>query len=134
MTQKSAIFERFLSAFFKVTTYLIIALAGYIFVNIAYNGSKALFIPEAPFINIDFLTQKPQTLHVYEPKEIYDQISQLKSAILELKTRREAIGSSDAQASREIQNNIKVLKLRFKRLTKNAKQIDCSTATSSIVR
>ena len=106
---KKRYFERFLSAFFKVTTYLIIALAGYIFVNIAYNGSKALFIAEAPFINIDFLTQKPQTLHVYEPKEVYDQISQLKKDILKLKTRREAIGSSDAQASREIKNNIKVL-------------------------
>ena len=106
---KKRYFERFLSAFFKVTTYLIIALAGYIFVNIAYNGSKALFIAEAPFINIDFLTQKPQTLHVFEPKEIYDQISQLKKEILKLKTRREAIGSSDAQASREIKNNIKVL-------------------------
>lgn len=114
-------FERFLSAFFKVTTYLIIALAGYIFVNIAYNGSKALFIAEAPFINIDFLTQKPQTLHVYEPKEIYDQISQLKSAILELKTRREAIGSSDAQASREIQNNIKVLEAQVQALDQKRK-------------
>ena len=93
-----------------------------------------MFIAEAPFINIDFLTQKPQTLHVYEPKEIYDQISQLKSAILELKTRREAIGSSDAQASREIQNNIKVLEAQVQALDKNAKQIDCSTATSSIVR
>ena len=68
-----------------------------------------MFIAEAPFINIDFLTQKPQTLHVYEPKEIYDQISQLKNTILEQKTRREEIGSSDIKVSREIQNNIKTL-------------------------
>ena len=47
-----------------MATYLVIISAGYIFLNIAINGSKAVFTTEAPFINIEFLTQKPQTLHV----------------------------------------------------------------------
>ena len=46
-------------------TYLVIVLAGYLFCDIAYKGSKVIFIKEAPFINIQFLTEKPQTLHVF---------------------------------------------------------------------
>tara|TARA_B110000008_G_scaffold278835_1_gene323807 strand:- start:3682 stop:4887 length:1206 start_codon:yes stop_codon:yes gene_type:complete len=119
---KKRYFERFLSIFFKITTYLIIALAGYIFVNIAYNGSKALFISQAPYINVAFLTQKPQTLHVYEPKETYDQIAGIKKEILKLKTERTAIGSSDASATRSIQSKIKNLELQVSELDQVRKE------------
>ena len=59
-----------MSGTFRLATYLVIICAGYLFLNITINGSKAVFTTEAPFINIEFLTQKPQTLHVFEPKEI----------------------------------------------------------------
>jgi len=81
--------------FFRLATYLVIAAAGYIFGDIIYNGSKAVFKTEAPFINIEFLTQKPQTLHVYEPKEIYDEIKSINAEIVTLKAKRRALGSSE---------------------------------------
>jgi phosphate transport system permease protein len=46
--------------------------AGLIFLHIAYRGAPVLFKPEAPFINLEFLTGHPQTLHVYEPKELQE--------------------------------------------------------------
>ena len=59
--------ENFTTLFFRLATYCVIAAAGYIFLDIAVNGSKAVFTTKAPFINVSFLTEKPQTLHVFEP-------------------------------------------------------------------
>lgn len=101
--------EGFISVFFRITTYLVILSAGYIFANIAYNGSKAVFTTQAPFINIAFLTQKPQTLHVYEPREVYNQIETAKVQILKLKAERRALGSDDKTTAQQMSQQIKSL-------------------------
>jgi phosphate transport system permease protein len=59
---------------FRLMTYCVILAAAYIFIDIAVNGSKAVFQSKAPFINTQFLTEKPQTLHVFEPLEPYNEI------------------------------------------------------------
>lgn len=51
---------------FRLATYAILAAATYIFLDIGIKGSKTLFISRAPYINIPFLTQRPQTLYVFE--------------------------------------------------------------------
>jgi phosphate transport system permease protein len=51
---------------FRFATYAILAAATYIFVDIGIKGSQTLFTSHAPFINIPFLTQRPQTLYVFE--------------------------------------------------------------------
>lgn len=71
------IVESIISNTLKLATYVIVLAAGYIFANIVINGSKAVFTTSAPFINLEFLTQKPQTLHVFEPREIYDDLKAL---------------------------------------------------------
>src|SRR5438067_11648530 len=51
---------------FRFATYAILAAATYIFLDIGIKGSRTLFIPRAPFINVPFFTQGPQTLFVFD--------------------------------------------------------------------
>jgi len=51
---------------FRVATYFVIVCASYIFLKIAYEGSRTVFQPTFPFVNIAFLTQTPQTLYVFQ--------------------------------------------------------------------
>jgi len=51
---------------FRVATYAILAAATYIFLDIGIKGSRTLFTARAPFINVPFFTQGPQTLFVFD--------------------------------------------------------------------
>ena len=51
---------------FRVATYLVLAAATYIFLDIGIKGSRTLFTTRAPFINVPFFTQGPQTLFVFD--------------------------------------------------------------------
>ena len=51
---------------FRLTTYLVLACATYIFLDIAVKGSRTVFTSRAPFVNLEFLTQPPQTLYVFD--------------------------------------------------------------------
>lgn len=111
-------FEATVIASFRIATYIVILAAGYIFANIAYNGSRAVFTAEAPFINIDFLTQKPQTLHVYEPKEVYYALQSINAQQVALKAERNALGKNEAADIRsvEISDKLTELEARFEAL------------------
>lgn len=58
--------ERFAFGFFRTATYLILACATVIFGIIFYKGGQTVFRAQAPFINVPFLTEKPETLYVFE--------------------------------------------------------------------
>ena len=100
----------------RLSTYLIILFAGYIFLDIGINGSKAVFKAEAPFINTDFLTQKPQTLHVFEPKEIDTQLNQINAEILALKLKDNKLGTLEIEQSKGIKLSIQELEGQEKSL------------------
>lgn len=51
---------------FRLSAYFIIIAASFIFIKIAYEGSITLFQKEFPFVNWEFLSEKPQTLFVFE--------------------------------------------------------------------
>lgn len=51
---------------FRLATYLILAAATYIFLDIGIKGSRTVFTSQAPFINLKFLSEPPQTLFVFE--------------------------------------------------------------------
>src|SRR5437762_5100534 len=51
---------------FRLATYAILAAATYIFLDIGIKGSRTLFTTHAPFINVPFFTQRPQTLFVFD--------------------------------------------------------------------
>ncbi len=101
---------------FRLATYLVIICAGYIFLNITINGSKAVFTTSAPFINIEFLTQKPQTLHVFEPKEIDTELKTTKAKIVSLEAKSRNLGSGETSAAIELEQQIETLNERIETL------------------
>src|SRR5437016_10824961 len=54
---------------FRLATYFILACATYIFLDIGIKGSRTVFTSTAPFINLPFLTEPPQTLYVFDHDE-----------------------------------------------------------------
>ena len=98
--------EATISGALRLATYLVIISAGYIFLNIAINGSKAVFTTEAPFINVEFLTQKPQTLHVFEPKAIDSELKSIKAEIVKMKANSRNLGSGEIAAATKIEQQI----------------------------
>ena len=101
--------EATISGALRLATYLVIISAGYIFLNIAINGSKAVFTTEAPFINVEFLTQKPQTLHVFEPKAIDSELKSIKAEIVKLEANSRNLGSGEIAAATAIKQQIEAL-------------------------
>ncbi|HWB60061.1 MAG TPA: phosphate ABC transporter permease PstA [Chthoniobacteraceae bacterium] len=51
--------------FFRLATYLVLLCAAFIFGYIFWKGCGAIFKSSAPFVNWSFLTQPPETLHVF---------------------------------------------------------------------
>src|SRR5205809_2303153 len=58
--------ETFMFWTFRLATYFVLACATYIFLDIAIKGSRTVFTNHAPFINVKFLTEPPQTLYVFD--------------------------------------------------------------------
>src|SRR4029450_3586925 len=51
---------------FRLATYFVLACATYIFLDIGIKGSRTVFTSHAPFINLTFPSQPPQTLYVFD--------------------------------------------------------------------
>jgi phosphate transport system permease protein len=58
--------ERIVMAALRVMTYFIVVCAAVLFLDIIIKGSGTVFSTHAPFVNVEFLTGSPQTLHVFE--------------------------------------------------------------------
>jgi len=54
---------------FRLTTYAVLLFAGFIFGIIAWKGGQQVFRDKAPFINVPFLTEAPESLHVLTLKD-----------------------------------------------------------------
>lgn len=50
---------------FRIATYSILFCAGLIFADIFFKGAGHVFSSSFPFVNVKFLTERPQTLHVF---------------------------------------------------------------------
>jgi phosphate transport system permease protein len=66
--RRSHLFQWSMFWAFRLTTYLVLACATYIFLDIAIKGGRTVFTRRAPFVNLEFLTQPPQTLYVFDYK------------------------------------------------------------------
>ncbi|HEX8680510.1 MAG TPA: phosphate ABC transporter permease PstA, partial [Chthoniobacterales bacterium] len=64
--KRSRIVERGAFWLFRLAAYVIIAAATYIFLDIGIKGSRTLFTSTPPFINVEFLSDRPQTLYVFD--------------------------------------------------------------------
>lgn len=119
---RRALVESLVQWFLRIATYIVILAAGYLFANIAYNGSKAVFTTKAPFINTDFLTQKPQTLHVYEPMEIDTELKSNNAKQIKLRAERKALGSGDNEGAATINTALDALQERYEVLDEQRKE------------
>src|SRR6185436_9777073 len=64
--RRGRLFEKVIFWLFRLATYLILAAATYIFLDIGIKGSRTVFTSTPPFINLPFLTEPPQTLYVFD--------------------------------------------------------------------
>src|SRR3979490_1841728 len=60
------ILERVTFWVFRLATYLVLAAATYIFLDIGIKGGRTVFTSKPPFFNLEFLSQPPQTLYVFD--------------------------------------------------------------------
>ena len=59
-------FERIVFWSFRIGTYFVLLCATYIFLDIGIKGGRTVFQKTAPFVNVRFLTEPPQTLYVFD--------------------------------------------------------------------
>ena len=52
----------------RLSTYFVLLCAATVFIDIGWKGGAVVFKTSAPFINIPFLTESPETLNVFELK------------------------------------------------------------------
>jgi len=50
----------------RLATYFVLAAAACIFLNIGINGGKTIFSLNPPYVNLEFLTDKPSTLYTFQ--------------------------------------------------------------------
>lgn len=85
----------------RLLTYSIIAAAGFILLHITFFGAPVLLQSSAPFINVEFLTSKPQTLHVFEPREVAEELQVITLDIISMESSREADKDTLIEAKEE---------------------------------
>jgi phosphate transport system permease protein len=49
----------------RLATYFVLACAACVFIDIGWKGGRTVFQKQAPFINVPFLTESPETLNVF---------------------------------------------------------------------
>jgi phosphate transport system permease protein len=64
--RRSRVIERIAFWSFRLATYAIILATSYIFLDITVKGARTVFTTTSPFINVPFLTEKPETLYVFD--------------------------------------------------------------------
>ena len=64
--RRKRLFERIVFWAFRLGTYFVIFCATYIFLDIGIKGGRTVFTQAAPFINLKFLSEPPQTLYVFD--------------------------------------------------------------------
>jgi phosphate transport system permease protein len=58
--------ERVVFWIFRTATYVVLLAGAAVLLTIFVRGSSAVFKPTAPFINTAFLTESPESLHIFE--------------------------------------------------------------------
>src|SRR5437763_14563561 len=64
--RRARLFERIVFWMFRLGTYFVLLCATYIFLDIGIKGGRTVFQKTAPFVNVKFLTEPPQTLYVFD--------------------------------------------------------------------
>ena len=51
---------------FRLATYLVLVCGACVFGNIVFKGAQTVFTTKAPFVNVAFLTEAPESLYIFE--------------------------------------------------------------------
>ncbi len=67
-TRPGSVHRRERSAFWvlRIATYFILACGAAVFLHIFFRGAATVFQTQAPFVNLTFLTEAPESLYVFE--------------------------------------------------------------------
>jgi len=104
---------------FRISTYLIIAAASYLFLKVAYEGSITLFQGKDSLVNWRFLSESPQTLYVFEwdePNFTDEQKEALAEVDDQIRADLEAKEASFAQAIADAKQNESTINATIDRL------------------
>lgn len=63
---RSRLIEKVVLSIFRAATYLVLLCGFLVFGDIVIKGSRTVFQPEFPFVNVPFLTEAPESLYVFE--------------------------------------------------------------------
>jgi len=94
--------ERGVFALLRLATYTIVAAAACLFIDITVKGIGSVTKSEAPYIEFSFFTEAPETLHVFEPKEVVRRMERLNSEQVALAQERERLGDGAEERRAEI--------------------------------
>jgi phosphate transport system permease protein len=64
--RRSRVIEKIAFWSFRLATYCIIGATSFIFLDIGVKGARTVFTTTPPFVNVPFLTEKPETLFVFD--------------------------------------------------------------------
>ncbi len=64
--RRSQFLESALFWAFRIGTYFVLLCATYIFLDIGIKGGRTVFTRTAPFVNLKFLSEPPETLYVFD--------------------------------------------------------------------
>jgi phosphate transport system permease protein len=63
---RGRLIEKVVLSIFRAATYLVLLCGFLVFGDIVIKGSRTVFQPEFPFVNVPFLTEAPESLYVFE--------------------------------------------------------------------
>ncbi len=96
----------------RACSYVVLLAAGTIFIHISYHGAPVVFQSSPPFLNLSFLSGHPQTLHVYEPRDLVEEMKAARHALAQRENKLQSdrtessISQSDYQTMLEsLRNN-----------------------------
>jgi phosphate transport system permease protein len=66
LRRRGRVLERITFWLFRFATYLVLIAAAIIFLDIGIKGGRTVFTSTAPFINVSFLSERPETLYLFD--------------------------------------------------------------------
>lgn len=64
-TTRAKVYESAITWFLRGMTYFVLGCAMFIFLDIGIKGGRVVFQATPPFVNLPFLTEKPETLNIF---------------------------------------------------------------------
>ncbi|MGB0333894.1 MAG: phosphate ABC transporter permease PstA [Opitutales bacterium] len=119
-SRRSKVKQRVMVVLLFIATYSIVASVGVIFATITYQGSKVVFQPQYPFINTAFLTQTPETLHVYKPRATENRLLEKQRTRIQYEQQLSPYAGNTLEQQTEILAQLEILNAEIEELEKQS--------------